>query len=61
MEKDINPVIMKMSPEEKVKMSMRLYWSARGLKRAALVQEFPGLSDEEIDKKLRDIFLRARS
>jgi hypothetical protein len=52
---------MKMSPEKKIEMAMRLYWDARALKRAALKQDFPDLSDEEIDKKVRDIFLRART
>jgi hypothetical protein len=40
---------------------MDLYWSARELKKAALKKESPDLSDEEIEIKVKEIFLYARA
>jgi hypothetical protein len=49
-----------MTGGQKLEASMRLYWSARELKAAALRQRHPEWSDEKIQQEVRDIFLAAR-
>ncbi|MBI1937726.1 MAG: hypothetical protein HYS25_06340 [Ignavibacteriales bacterium] len=49
------------SPEKKLLLSMELYHSARKLKIAALRTLHPEMSDEQIEKKVKEIFLNARS
>lgn len=48
-----------MTPEQKLQAFTNLYWTARALKAAGLRSQFPGLKEEEIQKKVRDIFLYA--
>jgi hypothetical protein len=50
-----------MTPEEKLKIALRLYYSARQLKAAALQHEHPHWTKKEIQKKVREIFLYART
>jgi hypothetical protein len=50
-----------MTPEEKLKIALRLYYSAKQLKAAALHHEYPNLTKKEIQKKVREIFLYART
>ncbi len=54
-------IISQMSPEKKLEISLRLYYSARDLKKAALKKDHPELTEEEIEKKVKEIFLYARS
>ena len=54
-------IISKMSPEKKLDLSLRLYYSAKELRRAALEKDYPDLSRQEIEKILKEIFLYARS
>lgn len=49
------------SPERKLLLSMELYHSARKLKTASLRNLHPDMSDEQIEKKVKEIFLNARS
>lgn len=49
-----------MTPEEKLRVALRLYWSARQLKEASLRQFHPELSDEEIRRRVNESFLYAR-
>ena len=49
------------SPEKKLFLSLELYWSARKLKSASLKALNPELPDIEIEKKLKEVFLYARS
>lgn len=49
------------SAERKLLLSMELYYSAKKLKIAALHSLHPEMSDEQIGKKVREIFLYARS
>lgn len=51
----------KLTPEEKLNVSLDLYWSAREFKKAALKKEFPDLSEEEIETKVKEIFMYARA
>ncbi len=57
MNENIN--IKKLTPDEKLNISLDLYWSARELKKAALRKEFPDLSEEEIETKVKEIFMYA--
>jgi hypothetical protein len=58
--KDEEAYAIKLTPEQKLAQSIRLYWYARELKRAGLKMIYPELSKDEIEKKVRDIFLYAR-
>ena len=53
--------LIKYTPEQKLLLSLRLYYSARELKAAAIKKFQPGLSDKEIKEKVNKIFLYARS
>jgi hypothetical protein len=54
-------IFKNMSAEQKLKASFQLYFSGRSLKKAALKKQFPKLSDDEIEKKVTEIFLYART
>ncbi len=54
-------IYKKMPADEKIRIAAGLYKTARKIKRAALEKHYPKLSDTEIEKKLRDIFLHART
>jgi len=54
-------IYQSMTPEEKLKIALRLYYSARQLKAAALHHEHPNWTKKEIQKKVREIFLYART
>ncbi len=56
-----NSIYKKMPAEEKIRIATSLYYTARRIKRAALERQYPHASAVEIDKKLRDIFLNART
>ena len=51
----------KLTPEQKLTQALRLYTNARDLKIAGLKKFHPELSDQEIEKKVKEIFLYARS
>ena len=46
-----------MTPEQKLKVAMNLYDSARKLKAAALIQQHPDWNEERVEEKVREIFL----
>ena len=50
-----------MSADQKLKASLQLYYSARSLKRASLIKQYPHWSKKEIEKKITEIFLYART
>jgi hypothetical protein len=54
-------IFQAMTPEQKLKVAMNLYYSARKLKAAALKQQYPDWSEEQIEQKIREIFLYART
>jgi len=54
-------IYKKMTADEKIRIATGLYYMARKIKRAALKNQFPDVPDAEIEKKLRDIFLHART
>lgn len=52
-------VLRKMSGEQKLVSAFALYWSARDLKAAALRAQHPGWSEEDVQRRVREIFLHA--
>ena len=52
-------ILQRMTPEEKLNIALRLYESARLLKRAGLRALHPDWDEEQIAKKVREIFLYA--
>lgn len=54
-------IYQSMPPEEKLNIALRLYDSARQLKTAALHCDHPDWTEEEVQEKVREIFLYART
>ncbi len=54
-------IFRSMSPDEKLRLSEKLYFEARRLKADWLRQIHPDWSREQIENKVREIFLHARS
>lgn len=52
-------ILQIMTPEQKIRAALDLYYSTRALKAAGLRAIYPSMSEEEIDKKVREIFLYA--
>jgi len=52
-------IFQAMTPEQKIRAAMNLYHSARKLKAAALKERYPDWSEEQIERKVREIFLYA--
>ncbi len=54
-------IYKKMSPEQKIRIAERMYWSARELKAAALRQQNPDWDEERVQRKVKEIFMYATS
>jgi hypothetical protein len=52
-------IFASMSPEQKLKLVLGLYHSAKKLKRAGLKTQHPDWSEEQIEQSVREIFLYA--
>ncbi|MEM9457610.1 MAG: hypothetical protein AAGF11_25755 [Myxococcota bacterium] len=50
-------IIGRMTPEQKLKASMRLYWSARALKAAWFRSQHPEWTEDQVKAAVRDAFL----
>jgi hypothetical protein len=50
-----------MTPDQKLRLALRLYYSARQLKAAGLRDQNPDWTEEKIQTKLQEIFLYART
>jgi len=50
-----------MSPAEKLRTSMRMYWSARELKAGWIRQQHPDWTGQRVEEAVREAFLNARS
>jgi len=50
-----------MTPDRRLDLSLRLYYNARELKTAVIHQLHPELTEKELENKVRNIFLYARS
>jgi hypothetical protein len=53
-------ILASMTPEQKVRVAFRLYWSARRLKEASIRTFHPELTDDEIRRRVNESFLNAR-
>lgn len=51
--------LRRLSGEQKWRTAFNLYWSARALKAAALREQHPDWSEEQVQKRVREIFLHA--
>ena len=49
----------KMIGQQKLRTAFALYWSARKLKAAALRQQHPDWNEEQVQEKVKEIFLHA--
>lgn len=54
-------ILRAMTPEQKLRAIERLYWTARSLKAAWLRRRHPDWREDEIQSKVREIFLNART
>ena len=54
-------ILQSMTPDQKLKIALSLYYSARQLKAAGLRAQNPDWTEERIQNKLREIFLYART
>ena len=54
-------IYQSMTPEQKLRVALRLYHSARELKAYGLRAQHPGWSENEINEKVKEMFLYARS
>ena len=50
-----------MTPLQKLDVSMKLYQSAKALKAATIKEQHPDWNEEQIKKKVNEIFLYART
>jgi hypothetical protein len=54
-------IFKKMSPWQKLELSARLYFEARHLKAIGLRMQHPDWSEEQIEHKVTEIFMNART
>ena len=52
-------IFRKMTGGEKLKLSMRLYWSARRLKAGWLRRQHPDWTEEQVQKEVTEVFKNA--
>lgn len=57
----MNNYIKYLSPEKKLFLSLRLYYSAKELKTGSIKKFYPDLTEKEIKEKVNKIFSNARS
>jgi len=48
-----------LSGEQKLRTSFALYWEARKVKSARLREQYPDWSDEQIEQRVKEIFMYA--
>ncbi len=51
--------LRRMTGEQKLRAAFALYWSARNIKAAALRDQHPDWTDEQIQQRVKEIFLHA--
>lgn len=54
-------IFRRMSPEERLSVATRLYWSARAMKAAYLRQQHPDWTEEAVQAEVKRHFLHART
>ena len=56
-----NQEIKKLSPEKKLQLALALYFNGREMKSSAIKKFHPKLNEKEVAKKIKEIFLYAKS
>jgi hypothetical protein len=51
--------LRRMSGAEKLRTAFQLYWGARKLKASRLRQQYPGWSEEQVQQRVKEIFMHA--
>jgi hypothetical protein len=63
MASDLSPeyiaTLRRMSGAEKLRTAFGLYWSARRVKAARLRQQHPAWTEEQVQQRVKEIFLHA--
>ena len=63
MASDVSPeylaTLRRMSGADKLRAAAALYWSAREVKAARLRQQHPDWSEEQVQERVKEIFLHA--
>ena len=54
-------IFRKMTSGQRLKLSMRLYWSARRLKAGWLRHQHPDWTEEQVQEEVTEIFKNART
>jgi len=54
-------IFRRMTPERRLQLAERLYWSARRLKAAGLRAQHPDWTEDKVENEVRSIFLHART
>jgi hypothetical protein len=54
-------ILRRMTPEQKVEASFKLYWTARELKASGLRMLHPDWTEQQVQDEVRRIFFHARS
>ena len=63
MASDLSPeyiaALRRMTGAEKLRAASGLYWTARKVKAARLRQQHPGWTEEQVQRRVKEIFLHA--
>lgn len=51
--------LRRLSGEQKLRTAFGLYWSARSLKGAAIREQHPDWTEEQVQRRVKEIFLHA--
>jgi len=51
--------LRRMTGEQKLRTSFQLYWGAREIKAARLRQQHPEWSEEQVQQRVKEIFMHA--
>ncbi len=52
-------MLRRLSGRQKLRTAFAMYWSARSLKAAGLRSQFPDWSEDQVQRKVKEIFLHA--
>ena len=53
--------LRRLTGRQKLRTAFAMYWSARALKAAGLRSQFPEWSEEQVQRKVKEIFLHANT
>ncbi len=52
-------ILRRMTGAQKLRTAFQLYWGARKLKAARLRQQHPGWTEEQVQQRVKEIFMHA--